>query len=153
MSIAPRKFAFLVLAGLALTAAGCNSNKSKIVGKWKMVSIANKDGKEQKMDLLGVTPLMEFTSDGNIKVGADMSGMSAELKEMMEKAGKDAAKANEMQQVGKYKVSGDMIEFVDVEKKGGDSPFGKSNKLNLKIDGDTMTWTGEDGTIKFSRMK
>lgn len=152
MSVAPRKFAVLVFAGLVLTVAGCNSNKDKIVGKWKMVSMVNKDGKEQKGDMLGIIPLMEFTSDGNVKVGMDLSGAPAEVKEMLQK-GEDAAKLNEMKQVAKYKVSGDTIEFVDVEKKGGENPFGKDNRGKLKFEGDNMTISGEDVTINFSRMK
>jgi len=117
-----------------------------------MVSMTGKDGKEQKADALGMTPIMEFTADGNVKFGLDMSGMPADFKEAMEKGGKDAAKMGETQEVGKYKVSGDTIEFIGGEKKG-DGPFSKNEKGKLKIDGDTMTISGEDGTVKFSRMK
>jgi hypothetical protein len=147
MGIAPRKLAFVLLAGLAFVAAGC-SGGNKIVGKWKLVALIEKDGKEQKADLFGITPVMEFTADGNIKVGVDPSTLPAEFKD---KIGKDKD-LNEMKQVGKYKVSGDTIEFVDMEK-GGDSPFGKENKGKLKFDGDNLTISGADGSVKLARMK
>ncbi len=152
MLLAPRKIAFVVLAGLAITTVGCSGNKDKIVGKWKMVSMTGKDGKEQKMDMFGITPIMEFTADGNIKVGVDAGSLPAEFKEKMANNKEAAAKMNETKQIGKYKVSGDTIEFVDMEK-SGDSPFGKSNKAALKFEGDNATISGDDGTLKISRMK
>ena len=95
--------------------------------------------------------LVEFTADGNVKVGADTSNMPPELKQKME-GEKGAAKFEEMQQVAKYKVSGDIIEFQDLEK-SGDSPFGKNNKGKLNFDGDNLTISGDDGNLKLSRMK
>lgn len=151
MRHAPRTVAFAVLAGLTLVATGCSNNKAKLVGKWKMVAATDKDGKEHKADFMGITPLMEFTADGNIKVGVDMSSLPAEFKEKMGSS-PEAAKMTEMKQVGKYKVSGDTIEFLDMEK-GDDSPFGKRNRGKLKFDGDNLTISGDDGSMKLSRMK
>jgi len=148
-----RKVAFVLFAAVALVATGCNSNAKKIVGKWKMVSMTQKDGKEQKADVMGMTPIMEFTADGSVKVGVDASGMPAEFKQKLE-ADKDAmAKLSETKQVAKYKVSGDTIEFLDMEKGGEDSPFGKNNKGKLTFEGDNLTLTGDDGSVKLSRMK
>lgn len=150
--LAPRTIAFVALTGVALIVTGCSGNKDKIVGKWKLVSMTAKDGKEQKADFMGITPIMEFTADGNIKVGLDAASLPAELKGKMDK---DAtAKMSEMKQIGQYKISGDIIEFVGTEKKeGSENPFSKNNKGKLSIDGDNMTITGDDGTVKFSRLK
>ena len=151
MLFASRKFAFVLLAVFALAAAGCGGNASKIVGKWKVVSGTGKDGKEQKLEIFGMSPIMEFTSDGNVKVGMDVSGMPPEFKPKDDDK-EAAAKMQEMKQVGKYKVSGDTIEFLDMGK-AGNSPVGKNNKGKLKIDGDNLTISGDDGSLKLSRMK
>jgi hypothetical protein len=147
-----RKVAFVLFAAVALVATGCNSNAKKIVGKWKAVSMTTKDGKEQKADLLGMSPILEFTADGNIKVGLDASSLPPDVKKQMEGDKDAAAKLSEMKQVGKYKVSGDSIEFQDTEK-SGESPFGKNNKGKLTFEGDNLTLTGDDGSVKLSRMK
>jgi hypothetical protein len=142
----------IVFASAALFVAGCGGNKDKIVGKWKMVSMTPKDGKEQSFNVMGMTPVMEFTSDGNIKVGVDPNSVPPELKQILEKSPDGAAKLNEMQQIGKYKVSGDTIEFTDM-KKSGDSPFGQNNKGRLKFEGDNLTISGDDGSFKLSKLK
>ena len=127
-------------------------DRGKIVGKWKIVSMTEKNGKEQKMEFMGMSAFLDFTADGNVKVGLDTSGMPAEFKQKME-ADKDAlAKMSETKQVGKYKVSGDTIEFIDMEE-GGDSPFGKNNKGKLAFDGDNLTISGDDGSVKLTKMK
>jgi len=150
--LSARRFAVLLLAGLALAATGCGGNAKKIVGKWKMVSMTSKDGKEQKADFLGMSPLMEFTADGNIKIGLDMSNAPPELKQKMEADKESAAKMQEMKQVAKYKVSGDTIEFQDMDK-SGDSPLGKNNKGKLTFEGDNLTISGDDGSLKLTRVK
>jgi hypothetical protein len=147
-----RPLAFVVLASAALLAAGCGNNKEKIVGKWKLVSMTPKNGQEQKLEFMGMSPVMEFTADGNIKVGVDASTVPPAFKEMLEKSPDGAAKLNEMQHVGKYKVSGSSIEFVDM-KKGEDSPLGSKNGGKLSFDGDNLTITGDDGTLKLTRAK
>jgi hypothetical protein len=146
------RFAFLaLLVGAIPLLSGCGSNKDKLVGKWKMVSATHKDGKVQNLEDVGM--IMEFTADGNIKVGMDPSKIPPGLKEMMEKSPEGAAKLTEMQQVGKYKVSGDTIELEDMKKGGDDSPFGKNNRGKLKFEGDTVTLSGDDGSLKLSRIK
>jgi hypothetical protein len=45
-----------------------------------------------------------------------------------------------------------MIEFQDVQS-SGDSPLGKNNKGKISFDGDNLTMTGDDGTLKLTRMK
>ena len=70
-----RPLALIAVCGLVLACTACNSNSKKIVGKWKMVSMVDKDGKEQKMEFMGMSPVMEFTADGNIKAGMDASNM------------------------------------------------------------------------------
>jgi hypothetical protein len=152
MKSVSRLIAIAILATFALSATGCNSNAKKIVGKWKMVSMTEKDGKEQKLDFMGMTPLMEFTADGNIKVGIDASSLPPEFKQKLEADKDAAAKLQEMKQIGKYKVSGDVIEFQEMNSKG-DSPFGKNNKGKLVFDGDNLTISGDDGSIKLSRAK
>jgi hypothetical protein len=157
------------LAAALLTTLGCvcalaqekveskdnpkSDNKGKILGKWKVVSMTPKDGKEQKLDIGGgLTAILEFTADGNARVGVDASSLSPELKAILEKNPEAAAKFAEMNQVGKYKVSGDAIEFVELKNPEG-GPFGKNNKGKLKFDGDTLTLTGDDGILKLTRIK
>jgi hypothetical protein len=146
MGIAPRKLAFVLLAGLAFVAAGC-SGGNKIVGKWKAVSMTDKDGKEEKADLLGMTMLMEFTSDGKVKMGMDMSGLPAEAKEKMSK------EMSETMEIGTYKVSGDTLDIQPKEKSKDNNPFGKNDKVKFKVEGDTLSLTAEDGTLKLTRVK
>jgi Lipocalin-like domain len=152
MRLSARPLALIAVCSLAMLCTACSSNAKKIVGKWKFVSMTPKDGKEQKLEFMGMSAVMEFTADGNIKVGLDTSNLPAELKQKMESDKEAAAKMNEMKQVGKYKVSGDTIEFQDIEK-SGDSPLGKNNKGKLTFDGDTLTITGDDGSFKLSRVK
>ena len=57
---------------------------------------------------------------------------------------------------GKYKVSGYTLEITEMNEKGGkgdkSNPFGKE-KAKMKFEGDTLTLTGSDVTIKLSKMK
>lgn len=155
MSSAIRKVAFVVFALAVFATTGCGGNAKKIVGKWKMESVT-KDGKDQKANMMGMTLLMEFTADGNLKGGIDANSIPEEFKKMFEANKDELAKMTEMKQLGKYKVSGDTIEFIDMEKskeKDKDSPFGKSNKGKLKFEGDALTITGDDISVKFTKVK
>jgi hypothetical protein len=146
MRVAPRILALAILVGLPIIATGCNSNKNKIVGKWKMVSMTKKDGKEEKAPE-GFTFLLEFTADGNVKLGMDLGNLPAEIKE---KAGN---KADEMHQLGTYKVSGSTLELQGTGK-GDEGPFGKRNRGTVKFEGnDTMLITDDEGTAKLTRVK
>jgi hypothetical protein len=152
MPVSYRPLALIAVCGLALACTACNSNSKKIVGKWKMVSMIDKDGKEQKMDLMGMTPVMEFTSDGKLMVGLDTSNMPAEFRQKMEEDKEAVAKMSETKEVGKYKVSGSTLEFQDM-KGSGDNPFGKKNRGTMKFNGDNLTLTGDDGTLNLTRLK
>jgi len=152
MRQAARPLALVAVCCIALVSTACNSNSKKIVGKWKMVSMTDKNGKEQPMEMMGMTPVMEFTSDGFIKVGMDTTNMPDEFRKQFEGNKEAPAKMSEMKQVGKYTISGSVIEFHDVQS-SGDSPLGKNNKGKISFDGDNLTMTGDDGTLKLTRMK
>src|SRR5262245_60228822 len=89
-----RKFAFVLLAGFALAAAGCGGNASKIVGKWKVASVGEKGGGE------GINPYMEFKSDGTGTFGMEITDPKA--KELF---------GDGFSFPFKYKVTGDTIEL------------------------------------------
>ncbi|MBA4187472.1 MAG: hypothetical protein C0467_05575 [Planctomycetaceae bacterium] len=152
MLLTPRKFAFLVLAGLSLIATGCGGNESKIIGKWKVVGGTGfdeaskaKDGKDDKSYFY-----FDFKPDGNVTVGMELD---ASMKAMLEKSG---AKLD-MNTTAKYKISGDQLEFIGMDKKGekGDGPFGKENKAKIKFEGDNLTLSTADGskTAKLTKVK
>jgi hypothetical protein len=152
MRFPARPLALIAVCGIALVCTACSSNSKKIVGKWKMVSVTGKDGKEQMAEPGGIGFIMEFTSDGNVKAGLDTSTMPEEMKKLMEQNKEAAEKMGETKQIGKYKVSGSTIEFLDM-KNPGESPFGKKQGGKLSFDGDNLTITGDDGTVKLTRMK
>jgi hypothetical protein len=147
-----RPLVLIAVCSFSLLCTACSSNAKKIVGKWKMESMTNKDGKEQKFADMGFAPVMEFTADGNVKVSLDTSNLSPEMKQLMEQKKGDADIASESKQVGKYKVSGSNIQFLDM-KDADESPFGKKQGGKLSFSGDNLTITGEDGSVKLIRMK
>src|SRR5579883_262017 len=73
MLIASRKYAFILLAGLAFLAVGCSSNnKGKIEGKWKITALPEKgSGKNDmaEMTKVGIYVYMEFKPDGGLVFG------------------------------------------------------------------------------------
>jgi len=151
MGVAPRNLAFILLAGLALTAAGCSSG-NKIVGKWKVVSMT-KDGKEQQAPPGSDAFMIEFTSDGNMNMFMDLSGLPPELKGKMDEDKETAEKMKKGMPIGKYTVSGDTIEVTPTADGQGPNLFGKDKeKAKLKFDGDTMTITSDKESVKFSRV-
>src|SRR5258708_2795394 len=115
----PRNLAFVLLAGLALAAAGCSSGKDKIVGKWKIASMT-KDGKEEKAPPGSDAAIIEFTADGNVNLVMDLSGLPPELKAKMDQDKETAEKMKKGMPLGKYTVSGDTIEVTPAG--GGDGP-------------------------------
>lgn len=155
MPFAPRKFAFLVLAGLALAAAGCggSNNKGKIVGKWKFVGLGDeKDAKLADEDKLVL--FMEFKDDGTGGFGLEV--VDPNLKKMF-KANEDGNSA-----AFKYKLlKGDEVEFYDLPKQmqGEKSGFKKDRgKAVIKITGDDMTMTvydddNKEKSARLSRLK
>jgi hypothetical protein len=114
--------------------------------------MTGKDGKEKDPAVMGMSPIMEFTADGIVKAGMDISGLSEEISKLPDKNKENVEKLAEVKQFGKYKVSGDTIEFFDLEGYG-DSPFGKDKQGTLKFEGDTLTLTGPKNSMKFTRMK
>lgn len=155
MALAPRKLAFLALAGLALAVAGCGSNnKGKIEGKWKIVSAPGLGEQEMKMmEAFKMYAYMEFKPDGTMSIGA--ASTDPEMQKMIE-----GSKDNKTVTC-KYKLlSGDGVEFFDLPKelqeKGG-GMFGKNKdkaRTSVKINGDDMTMTDDDGKAgKLTRVK
>jgi len=152
MGIAPRNLAFVLLAGLALTAAGCSSG-NKIVGKWKLASMT-KDGREEKAPPGSEAAIFEFTADGNLNLLLDTNSLPPEQKAQMEQDKETAEKMKKGMLLGKYTVSGDTIEVSPTGKADGPNLFGKDKeKSKLKFEGDTMTITSEKESVKFSRVK
>ena len=161
MLLAFRRTVLLVLAGLALTAAGCGSNnKGKIEGTWKVTELpASSAGKSKdeyaQMSKMGMYMQMEFKPDGTLTIG-----LGADKPETLDMV-KLFAQGKPTSWDGKYKLlSGDGVELYDLPKemqeKGGEGLFkGKDRaKVAVKIDGDSMTMTGDDGeTVKLTRVK
>lgn len=149
MLLAPRKLAFLLLAGLALAVAGCGSNnKGKIVGKWKVTDPSDKDPKAkdgfQKLGQMGIYMYMEFKDDSTAVMGfdADKPGM-IELLKMGIPGGKVTFPA-------KYKLmSGNKVEIYDFSAEAKQILSGKGERMrsDIIIEGDNMTIKDADGTI------
>jgi hypothetical protein len=147
MLFASRKLAFaLLLAALALGASGCNSNAKKIVGKWKLTKVGDKQAKEGE----GAIPYFEFKSDGSGAFTIEFTDPKA--KEFF--GGKDLTFPF------KYKVNGDRIDLSEVSKEGmKEGPFGKSDapKGTIKFENkDTLVITPDDEKDKpvtMTRMK
>ncbi len=148
MLLAPRSFAFLVLASATLFATGCSSNnKGKIEGKWKLVSAPGLDPSIKVLEMGKAYIYFEFKPDGTVESGPAIEG--DEKNEELLKAGESTKKT------GNYKLkAGNKVEFTGPEDKGGGF-FGKSGKeyFEVAIDGDTMTITGSDGNMKLVRVK
>jgi len=149
MRTAHRPFALVVIAATLVFAAGCGGNKSKLVGKWKVDSASGKDAEGVKfLEAMKLIVYLDFGSDDTVKIGVDSTDpkMKEELAKQKDKAAGFAS--------GKYKISGDVLEFVDMkEQDGKGSPLGKDNKAKMKFEGDTLTLTGSDATLKLSKMK
>jgi hypothetical protein len=149
------RLAFLALLfGTIPLLAGCGGGKDKLVGKWKVVSMTDKDGKEEKAPPGADAALIEFTADGNMKLVMDLSGLPPEIRAKMEQDKETAAKMQGGVPLAKYTVSGDTIE-ITASDKGGRGFFGtkEKEKGKFKIEGDTLTISGDDGTLKFTRAK
>jgi hypothetical protein len=140
-----RRFAFLVLAGFALVAAGCSGNKDKIVGKWKVES--SPGGMDVAQVFGGKAYLfMNFAKDGTMTMGLEFTDPAE--KEKMSKMGDMPFPS------AKYTVNGDTLEVKPADDKGKDSPLKGDNTAKIKFDGnDKLTLTTKDGDLKLSRMK
>jgi hypothetical protein len=140
--------AVFVVAGTAFLATGCKSNnEGKIVGKWKIVSAQGLEQTNQQLDQVGGYLFIEFGSDGTLTMGADFKD-----KEMGETIKKAAAASGEKTSFSwKYKLlSGDGVEFYDLPpelKQQMSGMFGGKDRARtkIKIDGDNMTMTDDDG--------
>jgi hypothetical protein len=151
MRLAHRKLGLFAVAVLVLVAAGCGGNKDKLVGKWKIDSISGKgaEGFTKMMEAAKIFFYFEFGKDDTVKMGADSNDPTVKAELAKEK---DKEKPTS----GKYKVSGDMLEFVDMGDKADKSgPLGKKDeKIKMKFDGnDKLSFSGSDGTMNLSRIK
>lgn len=148
MRLAPRTFAYVALAGLAVIATGCSSNnKGKIEGKWKVVSGPGFEPTFKLLESIKAAWIIEFKPDGTLVSAYEASDPGT--KDAIAKQAETAAKT------GKYALkAGDKVEFSGPDDKGGGF-FGKSGKeyFNVSIDGDTMTITASDGNMKLIRVK
>ena len=150
-----RPFALVVFASAALFVAGCgkSANEGKIVGKWKFVDFpAGVQGAEElkQAALMGIYLYCEFKPNNTFELGAGSD--NPQMAEMIQ--GKAGATAG-----GKYKLlSGEGVEFYDLPKefsKGGGGMFGNKDRARtkIKIEGDNMTWSDDDGkTAKLARV-
>jgi hypothetical protein len=147
MHLTARSLLLFIVGGAALFCTACGSNnQGKIVGKWKMLSMPGMDAAQTKeMDKLNVYAFFEFKDDGSMTVGAESS--DKDMQALLLKQG--VAKTLSC----KYKLrSGDVVEFYDLPKemqeKNGGGLFGSNKdraKTRVKISGDNMTWTDDDG--------
>jgi hypothetical protein len=146
-----RLLSFVVLASFALFAAGCKSNnEGKIVGKWKVIGVSGPNADPEdfaEMQKFGVYLFLDFRVDGVMVVGID-SDNPEKLNEI-----KQLAPGGKLSVDVKYKLRfGDGIEFYDLpaemQEQGG-GLFGRNKDRALakvKINGDQMTMTDDDGT-------
>jgi len=156
-----RPLALFVVGAVALlcTACGSSNNKGKIVGKWKINELPHKDNEAKEdfegLSKLGIYVYFDFRADNTLEMG-----VGADKPETLEFV-KAMSKGQALQWTAKYKLlSGDGVEFYDLPKemqeKGG-GIFGKNKdraRTNVKIDGDRMTMTDDDGkTGQLSRVK
>jgi len=157
MLIASRKYAFILLAGLAFLAVGCSSNnKGKIEGKWKITALPEKgSGKNDmaEMTKVGIYVYMEFKPDGGLVFG--VSSDKPEVLDFMKAAG---AK-QKFTWDAKYKLlPGDAVEIYDLPKdlqSGETGLFSKKDraKVMIKITGTEMKMTDDDGTATLTKMQ
>jgi hypothetical protein len=159
MRLPARPFALAAVFGLALLCSACSSdNKGKIEGKWKFTEMPGMDAQAKQgldmMDKLGIYLYMEFKPDNTLTLG-----LGSDKPEAMEFF-KGLAKGQQTTWTAKYKLlTGDGVEVYDIPKEmqeQGGGPFAKKDRARsqVKIDGDTMTITDEDGkTGKLARIK
>ncbi len=154
-----RCLALIALFGCSILAAGCGSNnKGKIEAKWKITALPEKiEGKNKNeladMAKMGVYVYMEFKPDGNLTfgVGADKPEMLDLIKAM--------APNQKITWDAKYKLlSGDGVEIYDLPKDlqaTGGGLFGNKDRarVSVKITGDEMKMTDDDGTATLTKVK
>jgi hypothetical protein len=158
MRLSARPLVMIAVCGLAMlcTACGASNNKGKIEGKWKMVSGPGFDEQAKMFEMLKAYFYFDFKPEGTLALGLEMS--DPEMKKMFE--GKVGAEKTSF--TCKYKLlKGDAIEIYDLpkemQKEGGGGLFGRNKdkaRTNVKINGDNMTMTDEDGkSFQLSRVK
>jgi hypothetical protein len=144
MTFASRGFALIVLAGLALAAAGCGSNnKGKIVGKWKATTLPGMSEDDKKaIKLIGednFALILEFTEAGKMTGTANITFLGkTENKEVIS---------------ADYSLgTGDWVFFTNQNPPAKDGKAKSKDKIT--INGDTMTIDTEKGEkITLTRMK
>ena len=149
----PTRLAFLALfAGMAVLAAGCgkSNNEGKIQGKWK---IEYAPGFDQNT----VKQLAAMQTYAYIEFGKDTCtiGVYSDNPDVL----KGLAQSGEKSTITcKYKLlSGDGLEMYDLPpelKQMGTGGKADRARTKVKIDGDTMTMTDDDGKQgKLTRVK
>jgi hypothetical protein len=140
MRTARRPFALLAAAAL-LFAAGCGSNKERIVGKWKVESTPKGDAQLGGKGFM----YMDFAKDGTCKMGVELTDPEAKKK---------AGAIAEFSANGKYTVTDDKLEILPGDDKKGGGFKKDEGAFTMKFDGsDKLTLTNKDGDAKLSRMK
>lgn len=115
-------------------------NSKKLVGKWKITEVGDKEGGLAKdLDLI-----LEFKADG--------SGV-ATIEATDPKAQEFVKKLNENPPKFKWTVTGDKVELVSTGKKG-EGLFGNKEKATaaIKFDGDKLTMTPDDEKDKVVKL-
>ena len=156
-----RPLALVVIAAAALVVAGCgkSNNEGKIVGKWRFTEIPGgvEGADEMKMlEAFGVYVYFEFKQGGvfEMGLGEEKPGTIANLQKMGGGGGGPTSVT------AKYKLlSGDGVELYDLPKEmqeQGGGLFGGTKdraRAKIKIDGDVMSVTDDDGkTGKLTRV-
>jgi hypothetical protein len=129
-----------------------SDNKGKILGKWKILEAPGFDADLAKaLEAQKIYAYIEFTAKGACTIG--VTSDDPDVKKTINAAGEKTA-------IGcKYKLlAGDGLEMYDLPKELADAnPFGGKGdraKTKVKIDGDKMTMTDDDGkTGKLVRIK
>lgn len=150
MLSAPRLVAFALLTALALGATGCGGNAKKLVGKWKMTSIGDKDMSKDK-DGDKISAFLEFRADGTGGATIETSDPAAqEFVKML----------NEKAPTFKWSVNGEKLEVTNTSKDAKSEGLfgGKKEKgtATIKFEGDTLTITPDEAgekPVKLTRVK
>lgn len=144
-----RPLTLAAVFGISMLCTACGSNnKDKIVGKWKISDIPGQSEKDAaefaEMSKMGMYVYFDFRPDNTMVMGVE-----ADKPEIMEFV-KAMAKGQQLSWTAKYKLlSRDGVEFYDLPKemreKGGGLFSKDRGRTKIKIDGDKMTMTDDDG--------
>jgi hypothetical protein len=141
-----RRFAALGLVGLSLFVVGCS--KPSMVGKWNVTGIPNIPA--------GSTVTMDFTETKSTGV-ISMTQMGMELKITSEDTytfdGKTLSMTNVSVKIDEGSLPASVKAYLPMMKKEMEKAQGKTTKGEIKFDGDTATWTTEQGPVTLTKVK